>query len=92
MTAHGPTPTAEHIDATDYPTMLDALVRAGVLAEEPWRVKCLCGKTLEGSPDEVSAWTRAHDDSPKANHIVVWDPPSGKPWTRRHVTQGEVAP
>jgi hypothetical protein len=33
MTAHGPTPTAEHIDATDYPTMLDALVRAGVLTE-----------------------------------------------------------
>ena len=29
--------------------MLDALVRAGVLTEEPWRVKCLCGKMLEGS-------------------------------------------
>lgn len=46
-----------------------------------WAVRCSCGERKVGTPDEVQAWNREHDDSPNASHVVSWDLPGFKPWS-----------
>jgi hypothetical protein len=47
----------------------------------PQTVKCSCGESFTGTPDEVAAWCRKHDDSPWMQHVVVWDTPGRQPWS-----------
>jgi hypothetical protein len=72
--------------------MLAELVKRGTLTEDPWSVRCTCGAEFSGQPDVVAAWNREHDDSPNALHIVRWQAPRIRPWTRRLVTAWEVTP
>jgi hypothetical protein len=61
-----------------------------VSASQPlteWRVRCSCGRRFKGTPEVVEAWNRQHDDSPLRSHIVSWDVPGVKPWTRPEATR-----
>lgn len=60
----------------------DSVVKHLLEVSVTWRAKCSCGWKCWGRPSEVERLTRQHDDSPLGNHIVSWDVPGVRPWSR----------